>query len=139
MLSSVVIGAVTPVTGAAAAAPTNGTSSAPASTEASGTATTAATPAAPATAAGGLFSMQVSLQSSGTLTNQLAFLNAVRTIGPRRALIVSTQVAPGPEAKKVPSITTSSLLTTQLTIFSAPQTPAQLVELKRLLSGKIGS
>jgi hypothetical protein len=95
-----------------------------------------ATPAA--TAGGGLFSMPVTLESRGQLGAQIAFLSAVRTAGARRVLITSLQVSPGAGAK-VASISGRSSLSTKLQIFSAPQTPAQTRELRKLLSGDLGS
>lgn len=86
---------------------------------------------------GGLFSMQLTLQSSGSLNDQLAFLTAVRTLGPRRALITAMQVSPGPGAK--PSVTRDASFTTQLTTFSAPQSPEQIRRLDKLANGNLGN
>lgn len=140
-VGSVVVGGVSAVTDAASAAattPTAGTTGA-----ASDSSTTTAAPAtsvAPTSvsAAGSLFAVQVTVTSSGTLAHQLEFLKDIRTAGPRRALITSVQVAPG-TGTSAASIDGSTAFTTQLTIFSAPQSPAQLAALKKLLSGKIGN
>jgi hypothetical protein len=132
-VSSVVVGGITSVgaSAPAAAAPAeDSTSTAPTTT------TTTAPAAAPV--AGGLFSVAVTVQSSGTLTNQLAFLKAIQTAGPRRALVTSAQITPGNGAKEA-SIDGVSSFTTSLTVFSAPQTPAQVAQLKTLLTGKIGN
>jgi Tfp pilus assembly protein PilO len=95
--------------------------------------------ATPASAVdGGLFSMPVTLESRGALSDQIAFLGAVRTGGARRVLISSLQVSPGVGAKGA-SISGESRLSTRLEIFSAPQTPAQTRQLKKLLSGDLGS
>jgi hypothetical protein len=90
------------------------------------------------TAEGGLFSMSVNLESRGRLGSQVAFLGAVRTAGARRVLISSLQVSPG-VGSKAASIRGASRLSTQLRIFSAPQTLAQTRQLKKLLSGDLGS
>jgi Tfp pilus assembly protein PilO len=95
--------------------------------------------ATPTSAAeGGVFSMPVTLESRGTLSAQITFLDAVRTLGARRVLVSSLQVSPGVGAKGA-SISGQSRLSTRLEIFSAPQTPAQTRQLKKLLSGDLGS
>lgn len=112
VVTSVLVGAPTPVVGSTATTTT--------------------------TAAGGLFSTQVTVQSRGRLGHQIAFLSAVRTAGARRVLISSLQVSPG-VGSKAASIRGPASLSTQLQIFSAPQTPAQTRQLKKLLSGNLGS
>lgn len=133
-VGSVVVGGISAV-GTPAGAP------APAA-DATGTAPAATTTpaAAPTTAAvaGGLFSVAVTVQSDGTLAHQLAFLKAIQTAGPRRALVNSAQITPGSGAKES-SIDGVSSFTTSLTVFSAPQTPAQIATLNKLLAGKIGN
>ncbi len=141
-LSSVIVGGITSVTAATAPAvpDATATSAAPAPTP-TPTATSTATPAtsvAPVTAAGGLYSVQVTIQSNGSLAHQVAFLHAVQVAGPRRALITSTQLGPG-TGSKVSSIDASTNVTTQLTVFSAPQSPDQVAQLNKLLSGKTGN
>ena len=86
--------------------------------------------------AGGLFSVQVTLLSTGSLKAQLAFLDDVRTRGPRSALVTSTQIAPG-EGSENDSVDAKSSLTTQVTIFVAPRSPEQVAQLKRLLAGDL--
>lgn len=135
-LSSVVVGGVTPLTGGGAATADTPTADATATTSTSPTSTSPTVAAGAAT--GGLFSVQVTIQSTGTLTNQLTFLSAIRTEGPRRALVDSAQVTAGAGAK-TSSINSSASVTTQLTVFSAPQSPAQIKQLKNLLNGKIGN
>jgi hypothetical protein len=140
-LSSVVVGGISSVTTATAPATA---ATAPATATTPDTSTTSAPvpdPAvatAPATAAGGLYSVQVTIQSTGTLAHEVAFLHVVQVAGPRRALITSTQLAPGAGAK-VRSIDAATTVTTQLTVFSAPQSPDQVAQLNKLLSGKIGN
>ena len=134
-LVSVSAGAVSPVVAAAPVAtdttsPSAAPSPAPTSSE-------GALPPAP-TVAGGLFSMQVTVQSDGSLAHQLAFINAIRTAGVRRALVTSTQAAPDAKAAEA-SIDQQSTFNTQVTIFSAPQSPTQAAQLDALLSGKIGN
>lgn len=136
-LFSVSAGGVTPVAAAAPVAPTPDAATPSASPAADSTASTVVAPPA-ATIAGGLFAIEVNVQTEGSLTNQLAFLNAIRTAGPRRALVTSTQATPGVRAAEA-SIDGRSLFTTQLTIFSAPQTPVQVAQLNALLHGKIGN
>ena len=135
-LFSVSAGGVSPVAAAAPVAPTVATTSS-ASPSTDGTESVAVTPPAP-TIAGGLFSLDVTVQTTGSLSNQLAFLNAIRNAGPRRALLTSTQATPGRQAAEA-SIDGQSSFTTQLRIFSAPQTPEQVAQLNALLQGKIGN
>jgi hypothetical protein len=131
-VTSVVVGGITPVGAPAAAVAPVGDSTSPAPT---GTTSTTAPTAA---VAGGLFSVAVTLQTNGTLAQQLAFLKTVQTAGPRRALVNSAQVTPGTGAKEA-SIDGVSSFTTSLTVFSAPQTPAQIAQMNNLLAGKIGN
>lgn len=88
------------------------------------TTTNAATTAPAATvhtssAAGGLYAIPVTLISSGSLVDELVFLKVIQTVGPRRVLVRSTQIAPG-SAAQVASIDGSATVTAQLTVFSAP-------------------
>lgn len=121
-ISSVAVGGVTP---------------AETSTTSSDAATGTGQPVAPMPA-DGLFSMQLTVQSSGSLTDQMAFLTAVRTLGPRRALITAMQVSPGTGAKAA-SVNRSASFTTQLTVFSAPRSPDQIRRLNKLVSGDLGN
>lgn len=125
---SAIVSTVAPAATPAGSAPTAGAVATPAATPAAG---------APATA-GSVFSVQVTVQSSGTLAHQLDFLSAVRTAGPRRALVTGSQVTPGTGANAT-SIDGAASFMTQLTIFSAPQTPEQIVQLKKLLNGNVGN
>jgi Tfp pilus assembly protein PilO len=90
------------------------------------------------TAVGGLFSMPVTVECRGRLGDQIAFLSAVRTAGARRVLISSLQISPG-VGSNAASISGAARLSTRLDIFSAPQTLAQTRQLKKLLSGDLGS
>jgi hypothetical protein len=82
-------------------------------------AATPSTTPAPATAPGGVFAIPVTVISSGSLKNELAFLKAIQTLGPRRALVTSTLFAPDATSATTPldKVTT---VTAQLTVFSAP-------------------
>jgi hypothetical protein len=82
-------------------------------------ATTTPGTTAAATAAGSVFAIPVTVVSSGSFTHELAFLTAIQTLGPRRALVTSTQFAPGTGALAA-SLDTATTLTAQLTVFSAP-------------------
>lgn len=84
------------------------------------TPTPTSTTSVPATTApGGVFAIPVTVISSGSLTNELAFLKAIQTSGPRRALVTSTLFAPDATSATTPldKVTT---VTAQLTVFSAP-------------------
>jgi hypothetical protein len=94
---------------------------------ATGTTPTTTTPAPTATAAnagstsaGSVYAIPVTVISSGSLTHELAFLKAIQTLGPRRALLTSTQFAPGGGGAQGASIDRSATVTVQLTVFSAP-------------------
>jgi hypothetical protein len=64
-------------------------------------------------------------------------VNAMRVAGPRRALVTSMQVTPGLRSKSS-SIADGASITTQLSIFSALQSPGQIQRLNRLLRGDLG-
>jgi hypothetical protein len=130
-VSAIMVAGVSAVTTAASTDPVPSTDTA---TDSSASATTSA----PATAAGGLFQIQVTVTSRGTMAHQLAFLDDIRTTGPRRALITSIQLTPG-VATSTAASTSAVTLTSQLTIFSAPRSAAEITELKKLLSGNIGN
>jgi hypothetical protein len=82
--------------------------------------------------------MPVTVECRGRLGDQIAFLSAVRTAGARRVLISSLQISPG-VGSNAASISGAARLSTRLDIFSAPQTLAQTRQLKKLLSGDLGS
>jgi Tfp pilus assembly protein PilO len=113
-LTSIVIGSITASTSTAGAS---------GSTVATGT------------TVGGIYKIPVTIISTGTLADQIAFLNAIET-GPRSALITSTQLAVGGGAV-VASIDAGASVTTQLAVFSAPQSPQQAAVLEKLLNGTV--
>jgi Tfp pilus assembly protein PilO len=81
----------------------------------------------PATASAGTLTIPVTIQTSGSVAQQLLFLHDLQQVGPRRALVTSTSVAPGQVGT---SIESSSIMTVQLTVFAAPlsaEVRAQLV------------
>ena len=136
-ITSISVGGVSPAGPSAAAvtAPTPAATTSAAPT----TSPTGITTGAPtgATAAGGVFAISVSMQSTGSLAHQLAFLGRLRAVGPRSVLITSTQFAPA--GAKGANVDKAALMTTALSVFSAPQSPAQMAQLQKLLSGKIGN
>jgi Tfp pilus assembly protein PilO len=85
-----------------------------------------------------VYTIQVTLISTGSLTRQLAFLDDVQVDGPRRALVSSTQFSSG-SGGTAGSIDADTTLTTQLTIFSAPVSPATQAQLEKELSGDTSS
>jgi hypothetical protein len=115
-VTSIAIGAIT---GANADGTAVAPGAAPATTTPATTPGTTPTGTSPATAAGGVFAIPVTVISSGSLTHELAFLKAIQTLGPRRALVTSTQFAPIAGAVS-PPIDKASTVTAQLIVFSAP-------------------
>jgi hypothetical protein len=109
------------VTGAVSGVNADGTTTAPGTTPT--TDTTGTTPAAGTTpavsAAGGIYAIPVTVISSGSLANELAFLKAIQTLGPRRALVTSTLFAPDAPVATAP-IDKATTVTAQLLVFSAP-------------------
>jgi Tfp pilus assembly protein PilO len=83
----------------------------------------AADPTAPST---GTLTIPVTIQTTGTMAQQLLFLNELQQVGPRRALLTSTSLAPGQVGS---SIETSSTMTVQLTVFAAPLADAVRTQL----------
>lgn len=90
-------------------------------------------PASTGSPAGKLYSIAVTISSSGPERNQFEFLRLLQHVGARRVLINSTQFGPGSGAV-VASLDPSSNLTTVLSVFSAPVTPTQETQLEKLLS-----
>jgi hypothetical protein len=122
-LGSVTVGSIAPMVATAAATAT------PATTD------PAATPAAPATGTadpGALVAIQITVNSTGTATRQLAFLHAIRVTGARRALVTSTNLA----VADGQSIDGTCTMTNQITIFSAPRSAAAQAQLQKLLNSK---
>lgn len=132
-VKSVVVGAPSAVAQTAASAPAGAT-----------TTVGAATPVAAAEAAGQLFGIPITISTTGPVTSQIAFLRALQQVGPRRALVVSTQLAAGTDAAAgtaatpaaATSIKASSTMTIVLTVFSAPISPGDQAQLTRLIAGK---
>ena len=83
-----------------------------------------------------MFAIPVTLVSTGSAVNQLAFLKAIQVDGPRRALVISTALAPASGATTA-SIDASSTMTTQLSVFTAPLSSTAQAQLEKLLSGNI--
>lgn len=129
-------------TAATATPPTTGGSTAAGAgtTGATGTGVTGAGPA------GQVFQIQVTLTTHGSFPQQLAFLNALQRPGTRAALVSSANLAPGGDAaapgpaKKAPAqpvtIDAASTMTTLMTIFVTPLTPAAAAELNRQLNAR---
>lgn len=94
--------------------------------------------AAPASAnpAGHIFTIPVNVISTGSLVKQRALLEAIQQIGPRRALVTSTQFAPTTTSAKATSIDTSTTMTVLLQVFVAPQTPQAAAEFATQLGTK---
>lgn len=86
-----------------------------------------------------VFSIPVTLVSTGAATNQLAFLKAIQVDGPRRALVTSTQLTPSSGGNSKLPAGASITLTTQLSVFSAPLTPKQQAQFEKLLDGNIAN
>ena len=84
----------------------------------------------------GVFAMQVTVQSKGSLTDQLAFLRSIQRVGPRRVLVTAAQVSPG-SGSAGSSIERVATISTQLTVFSAPRPPAQVRQVENLLRGDL--
>ncbi len=121
-LTSVVVGAATPVTESAAA-----------TTPEAGTTTTTTTAAA-ATPSTGLVQIPITVTATGLGRHDLAFLRAIQWSGPRRALVTASQLSPSGAAAA--GINGPCTLSLTLTIFSAPLSPTAQAALEKLLSGK---
>ena len=124
-LTSVVVGAATPVGTAAGQATTTAVT------------TAAATPAA-ATASAvstGLVQMTLTVTANGLGHHDLAFLRSIQWTGPRRALVTDVQLTPAGSGVGS-GIDGQCDLTMTLTIFSAPLSPTAQAALEKLLSSK---
>jgi Tfp pilus assembly protein PilO len=86
---------------------------------------------------GGLYSIPVTLTTSGEVHHLEAFLKDLQYVGTRRTLISSIQLAPAANAKTV-SISQSASATIQLAVFVAPQSAQDQAQLSKPLS-KTGS
>jgi hypothetical protein len=118
--------AVASITAAAIADPGPTTATSP-GTSAGGT---------PAVAPGRLLAIPITLVSTGSLPHQLAFLTAIQSAGPRRALVTSTQLTPS-SGSVIASLDASCTMTTQLTVFTAALSPQAQAQLEKLLSGDV--
>jgi hypothetical protein len=136
-LSSVAVGGFTVPAAPVAADTSAGTDTSGSDTTAAAGDTTDPAAAAPA-ATGGLpanvVSISVTLISTGSASDQLAFLHDLRVAGPRRALVTATQMGVPATAGTV-SVDGSSTMTVQLTVFSAVRTAAERAEFAKLLQG----
>jgi hypothetical protein len=124
--------------GIARVALTSITAGAPTQVGAGAVGSTPTTPAAGVSAAGKLYSIPVTLVTNGDLPGQLAMLKEIQTVGPRRALVTSTQFSPGSTAITT-SIDKSVTMTVQMQIFVAPQTPQAEAQLKKQLGSQATS
>lgn len=86
-------------------------------------------------AVGKLYSIPITMIANGSYAHELQFLKELQTTGPRRALVTSTQFAPG-AGSQVASIDGSATMTVQLTIFAAPRTPQAAAQLAKQLNGQ---
>ncbi len=128
-LTSIVVGSITAVVAAAPVSTTGTTGAASTST--------AATPANPATAgtaaaAGGQYTIPVTVASTGSYAHQIKFLKTLQT-GARRVLVNSSQVSVTGQSR-TGSVDAATTMTTQLTLFSAPMSSAQVAQLKTILA-----
>jgi hypothetical protein len=96
---------------------------------------TAGTPSAATVGAtpGQLYGIPVTLVSTGPYGSQLHFLQMLQDTGPRVALVTGAAFAGTDESTNIDA---GSTLTTALTLFVAPQTPAEATLLKKQLSGR---
>ena len=132
VLTSLIVGAATPVAAAAGQSPA--ASAAPVSPAAASGAEVAAAAAAPATATG-LVQMSITVNATGLGRHDLAFLRSIQWNGPRRALVSAVQLAPVGTDTKL-GIDGPCTMTLTLTIFSAPLSPSAQADLQKLLGGK---
>jgi hypothetical protein len=133
-LTSITVGASTAAgntasTPATPSTPTTGTGNT------TGTTTTPTTGTTSTPTSGTVMAIPVTLLSSGTNRNQLAFLKAIQVTGPRRALVTSTAMTSS-STTGAASIDDSATMTTQLTVFTAPLDAAAQAQLTKLLSAK---
>jgi Tfp pilus assembly protein PilO len=78
----------------------------------------------------GTLSIPVTVQTSGTMAQQLLFLHDLQRVGPRHALVSSTSLTP---AQVGSTVETSSTMTVQLTVFAAPLSAAVREQLAGVL------
>lgn len=126
-LSSIVVGGITapsPDADTSGTTPTDGTD--PADTSTAGT-SGSVLPA-------GIVSIPITLISDGSAADQLAFLHAIRVVGPRVGLVTATQLSVPPTTGKA-SIEPDCTMTVSITVFSAVRDKAQQAEYAKLLQG----
>lgn len=78
--------------------------------------------------AGALFTVPVILTAKGAARNLLAFATGLHGPGKRAALVTSSQLTADPTTKGVQ-------LSMQVSLFAAPQSPAEQAELQKLMAG----
>lgn len=92
----------------------------------------------PANPAGSIFTVPVSVVSAGSLAAQRQFLDLVQDSGPRTALVTASKILPNADQRGA-SIVGGSSMTTDFTVFVAPQSPAVAAQLaKQLAAGTSG-
>lgn len=93
---------------------------------------------APSNPAGNVYSVPLTVVSSGSLTNQKAFLTQLQQVGPRLALVTSTKLVPGAD-QNGKSVDRGFSMTTQFAAFVAPQSAQVAAQLdKQLAAGSSG-
>ena len=79
------------------------------------------------------FSIGVTLTGSGKLAQERHFIDLIEH-GPRRVLMNSSLMTAS-SGSRTDSLDSSSTMTLQLTVFSAPMNDIQVAQLKKLLAG----
>jgi hypothetical protein len=93
---------------------------------------------APTSPAGSIYTVPVSIVSAGTLAAQRQFLDLVQNSGPRTVLVGATKILPNAD-QRGSSIVGGASMTTDFTVFVAPQSPAVAAQLaKQLAAGTSG-
>jgi hypothetical protein len=134
-LSSITVGSAASTTTAGTTPATTAGTGTPVPSASSSSAAPSPSAAPTAAPAAAVVAIPISLLSKGTNARQMAFLKAIQVDGPRRALITSTTLT-GSATGGQPSVDASSIMTIQLTIFSAPLDAAGRAALAKLLSAK---
>ena len=93
-------------------------------------ASTTPTPAADGAATGATQAIPVTILSTGPLLSQLFFLQDLQQVGPRRALVSSVSLSAGEGAA---SVEPASVMTIQLTVFTAPLADTVRTQLATIL------
>jgi len=102
-----------------------------------GSASLATGSAAVANPAGKLFTIPLSVTTFGSLQQQRNLLAAIQKVGPRRGLITAVEFTPvsGTKGASSSSVDTIDQMVTQISIFVAPQTPAEEAALEKQVAG----